>query len=374
MENNEPQTTTAPAQTAGDRQLAIRQSIVTGDRGLKLANYEDMFRFAQKVAASQFCPPGFSETDCFIALQKGAEVGLSPMQSLESIYVVNNRATLFGDAPKALCEASGLMEDYDQVEIGKWPEDSYGWQVTTKRRGRKPMSHTFTVQDAKIAELWGKKTKSGQSTPWVTAPKRMLLFRARGFNLRDNFGDVLKGLSIGELVDDDAIAGFENAKATSGRVVEPNFDKPAEERQASGASWIPAAAGATVGELPKRRGRPRKEETPAEPPKQEAQKPPETAQDVPAQQEMGIQPSEPTKAPETDLGPKSGPLSEVHKRLAEQKISHERFLLAMHTFAMIDADPADISAGHVPLSKVEEKYLKAALADWQTVLNNLPEV
>ena len=55
------------------------------------------------------------------------------------------------------------------------------------------MRSEFSVQDAKRAGLWGKMSASGKPTPWVLYPDRMLLFRARGFNLRDNFGDVLKG-------------------------------------------------------------------------------------------------------------------------------------------------------------------------------------
>jgi hypothetical protein len=80
--------------------------------------------------------------------------------------------------------------------------------------------------------------------------------------------------------------------------------------------------------------------------------------------------------PETakTTAPKPGPFWEIHKRLADQGISHERFLLAMHAFGFIDCDPAEISAGHFPLSKVEEKHLRMALHDWQGVLDNLPAV
>ena len=51
---------------------------------------------------------------------------------------------------------------------------------------------TFSEQDAKVAGLWGK------SGPWKQYPKRMLQMRARGFNLRDNFADILGGLITAE--------------------------------------------------------------------------------------------------------------------------------------------------------------------------------
>jgi hypothetical protein len=169
-------------------------------------------------------------------------------------------------------------------------------------------------------------------------------------------------------------------------------------------------------EMPKRRGRPpgsttRKAEAPSEPqmpaeaaappavmptpepPQKPAESPAASAAIPPAEGvDVGSQkidyagPKAPVTTPATapkqssllqepkTAAPKPGPFWEVHKRLADQGISHERFLLAMHSFGMVDCDPADISAGHFPLSKVEEKYLRTALHDWQGVLDNLPAV
>ena len=57
-----------------------------------------------------------------------------------------------------------------------------------KRKGRKPVTARFSVEDAKRAGLWGKQG------PWSAYPKRMMQMRARGFALRDAFPDVLKGM------------------------------------------------------------------------------------------------------------------------------------------------------------------------------------
>jgi hypothetical protein len=125
--------------------------------------------------------------------------------------------------PKALVERSGLMLDYIQEEIGTYPQDDYGYRIETLRKGRsKPLVTKYTIQDAKIAKKWPGKDNS----PWATAPKRMLMFRARGFNLRDNFSDVLKGFQIAELVDQEAVAGFEHAK----RAVVLEASEPAKRR------------------------------------------------------------------------------------------------------------------------------------------------
>jgi hypothetical protein len=405
-------------------------TVALGDRGIKLENMDDVFRFAKAVATSQLCPFGFSETDCFVIIQNGLEVGMSPMAALANTYVVNNRATIFGDMPLALVRQSGLLESYSQKYEGKPYEEDYRCIVTTKRKGEvEPIVTEYAVADAIIAELWGKiVSKNGKEhkTPWVTAPKRMLLFRARGFNLRDNFPDVLKGCSIAELNDDYGNEpGFSNAKPAEGKVVEPNFDQSTP----APAATAPAALGDTPGinltpatdrrvqeemEPPKRpRGRPpgsttRKAEAPqtpveasappaAMPTPESPQNPaesPATSAAIPAAEgvDVGSQridyagakapATTPATAPKQSsllqepktAAPKPGPFWEVHKRLADQGISHERFLLAMHSFGMVDCDPADISAGHFPLSKVDEKYLRTALHDWQGVLDNLPAV
>jgi len=152
--------------------------------------------FAQIVEKSGLAPKGMSREGIVIAMQLGYEVGLSPMQAIQNIASINGRPAIWGDAQLALVRASGLMESYDQEMIGEPGTDGRGYRVTVKRRGEKPAFAEFTVHQAKVAGLWGKQG------PWTQYPDRMCLFRARGFVLRDQFGDVLKGLvSIEEALD-----------------------------------------------------------------------------------------------------------------------------------------------------------------------------
>lgn len=173
-----------------------------GGRGLNLSSLEDMFRFAKYVAASGLAPKGMEKPETILlTLEMGAEVGLAPMQSIQNIAVVNGRPTIWGDAVPGLVHASGKQEYYTQKKIGTPNTDSYGYEVTSKRRGNpEPIVTTFTVADAKKAGLWGK------GGPWTFYPDRMLLNRARAFNARDNFPDVLKGMYTTEEIQD---ASFE---------------------------------------------------------------------------------------------------------------------------------------------------------------------
>ncbi len=148
--------------------------------------------FGAVVARSGFAPKGMEKPEAIaIAVQHGAELGLMPMQALQSIAVVNGRPAIYGDAALALVRGCGLCESYEQSLVGEG--DKRRAVVTSLRKGaKKPLVTEFGVDDAKRAGLWGK------AGPWTQYPDRMLVFRARGFNLRDNFGDVLKGLQTAE--------------------------------------------------------------------------------------------------------------------------------------------------------------------------------
>lgn len=166
--------------------------------GLQLRTLDDMWRFSQCVVKSGFAPKGMEKPESIlIAVEMGYEVGLSPMAALQNTAVVNGRPTIYGDAALALVRGSGILEFYEEKQVGTKGKDDFGYKVSAKRKGdSSTYSETFTVADAKTANLWGK------PGPWSQYPARMLKFRARGFLLRDAFGDVLKGMRTFEEVRD----------------------------------------------------------------------------------------------------------------------------------------------------------------------------
>ena len=176
---------------------ANKSPITFGDSGVKLASLEDAYRFANAIVASGFAPRGMEKPEAvLVAIQLGAEIGLSPMAALQNTAVINGRPAIYGDAALALVRGSGLLVSYKEEEIGEPGTDGHGYKVTAVREGDQTAIETFTTGDAKRAKLWGK------SGPWTDYPKRMLRFRARGYVLRDLFGDVLKGLRTVEEVRD----------------------------------------------------------------------------------------------------------------------------------------------------------------------------
>lgn len=167
--------------------------ILSGQRGLELRSIEDMYRFAQYVVKSGFAPKGVDTIEsALVAIQMGFEIGLSPLQAIQNIAVINGRPSVWGDAVKGLVLATGACEDFRE-----WFEHEDDLQkcvacCAIKRRGMTEVVRKFSMADAKLAQLQGK------SGPWQQYPKRMLQMRARSWACRDAFPDALKGLFVAE--------------------------------------------------------------------------------------------------------------------------------------------------------------------------------
>jgi hypothetical protein len=169
----------------------------TEPRGLTLHTVDEAMRFGKMLASSQFAPKDFQgkPESCILAIQHGAEIGLGPMQSIQSVAVINGRPSIWGDAALALVMGSAVCEYVREKVDGD--KDQAVATCEAKRRGYPTATVVqFTVADAVRAGLWGK------SGPWTQYPRRMLQLRARGFALRDAFPDVLKGLVTAEEAQD----------------------------------------------------------------------------------------------------------------------------------------------------------------------------
>jgi hypothetical protein len=185
-------------------------------RGLALDTFEDAFRFSKLVATSDFAPKDFrgKPESCLLAIQHGAELGLSPMQSLQSIAVVNGRPSVYGDTALAVCKGSPVCEWVRETIEGEGEHMVAVCQA--KRRGdAQPVESRFGVAEAKKAGLWGKQG------PWTQYPRRMLQMRARGFALRDAFPDVLRGLVTAE-----EAADYTHVETEPVRVTQPTPPTP----------------------------------------------------------------------------------------------------------------------------------------------------
>ncbi len=187
----------APAATAA---LAIPpqkpEPISYGLTGIAPRTFEDAWRFAKAIASSDLAPKDYKgkPENCLIAMQMGAELGLTAMSSIQNIAVINSRPSLWGDSFLAVILNHPQYEFHKEYFEGSGDQRKAVFEI--KRRGHELHVVKFGVAEAKTAGLWGK------AGPWTNYPERMMQMRARGFGCRDKFADALRGMIIAEEAED----------------------------------------------------------------------------------------------------------------------------------------------------------------------------
>lgn len=165
--------------------------------------YDEAIKFATILAKSNFVPPHLKSKpdDVFLTIQFGQELGLSPLQAVQNISVINGKPSIWGDAMVALVRRHPEFVDMQESLIKGETKEDYGIRCVITRKNQQPHESVFTVKDAITAGLWGK------SGPWKQYPRRMLTWRARTNACRDVFADALKGFISTEEARDFPIVG-----------------------------------------------------------------------------------------------------------------------------------------------------------------------
>jgi len=177
----------------------IEKRITARPNPMLLTTFEEVENFALHAATTKMIPKDFQgkPDDIIIAVMMGKELGLPPIQSVQSIAVINGRPSVWGDAVPGLCWASGKVEDIQEYFEGEEGTDAFTAVCVAKRRGASPKTARFSQADAKKAAIFGKNVHAQY-------PRRMMQWRARHFALHDAFPDVLKGIGTAELEVEDA--------------------------------------------------------------------------------------------------------------------------------------------------------------------------
>ncbi|RME85154.1 MAG: hypothetical protein D6771_03580, partial [Zetaproteobacteria bacterium] len=206
--------------------VAERKPIEVGDRGVRPRSLGEVYRMAQILAGSAFVPQQYRGRieDVMAAILYGLEVGLSPMAALQNIAVVNGKPALFGDGLLAVAMSHPQFAGYEDWFEGEGDDLTAYCKVV--RRGVGEIVRSFSVRDAKLAGLWGKKG------PWQNYPKRMLLMRARSWALRDAFPDALRGVIAYEEAQDIPVEG--EAKVVDVRLPQANGNAQPQTSQDEG--------------------------------------------------------------------------------------------------------------------------------------------
>ncbi len=180
--------------------------------------------YAEILFKGGFAPRDVTRPEGVAALiEVGRDVGLPATQAVAWIMILNGRPSIWGDAALALILASGLLEEREEWYEGTPGQDNYTACFKLKRVGAKePRVARFSVADAKRANLWGGKlAKDGKTRhgPWKEYPERQLMWRAKSWACRDEFPDVLCGLSFYEELRD--IEAAETGRVTVSQVETP---------------------------------------------------------------------------------------------------------------------------------------------------------
>lgn len=156
----------------------------------------DAWTLAQRIAATDFVPTAFrgKPEAVLAAMLTGHELGISPLQSLAKINVIEGKPSIAAELMRALVLRAG----HDL-----WVEESSGTKCTVvgRRKGSDHQSRvTWTLDDAKRAGLEGRQN-------WRKYPRAMLLARASSELVRQAFPEYLAGVSysVEELTDGDMV-------------------------------------------------------------------------------------------------------------------------------------------------------------------------
>ena len=151
--------------------------------GFEPQSMDDVWRLAKIVIASQLAPKSVRTPEAaMVVIMTGRELGLTAMQSLRSIHVVEGKPLLSADLMLALvlrlpaCEIFACTETTDAVA-----------SFVAKRRGQPETRLSFTAEQARNAGLSGKDN-------WKKYPAAMLRARAIAGLARLVFPDAFVGV------------------------------------------------------------------------------------------------------------------------------------------------------------------------------------
>jgi len=158
-------------------------------------------KLADMVIEAKLVPKGMTTEQVILVMQKGHELGIPPTEALASMYVINGRVTLEGEAMLGLIYNSGKCAGIEFEAIRAEEPDKQGWAVTM-RRSDMDVTHreVFTLEDAKRVRVKenGEWITLDQKFVWKGYPRIMCRWRAIAACARIVFPDIIGGLYLPE--------------------------------------------------------------------------------------------------------------------------------------------------------------------------------
>ena len=186
---------------------------------------DEVARLAKMAAASGLAKTTSPEAAGML-ICAGLEIGLTPMQALLGMHMIEGRPTLAADTIVALIvRRTDVCEYWRSIE--STPERH---TIETKRRGEEfqPVRRTWTLDDAKRAGLTGK-------TIWQRYPVDMLRHRCATSLAREVFPDIIAGMAYTREEISDGLHNGDDEPQPAVNLADPNgsFVRPAIDAQPS---------------------------------------------------------------------------------------------------------------------------------------------
>jgi hypothetical protein len=216
--------------TTNEKAMAVAGTDTAFRFALEPASLEAAYKVAAMAAKIQLCGVTTPE-DALVRILTGRELGLTALQSMRLIYVVEGRPALDASLMLALSLNHPSCEYFDLVESS--PERA---TYRACRRGREEVVLTWTLEQAKKAGLLDR-GKDPTKNNWHRYPDAMLRARCVSALARIVFPEAIAGLYVREEFDDGEVPTSTNARAHElvAEVVTPSVPTRSATPQAAAA-------------------------------------------------------------------------------------------------------------------------------------------
>lgn len=240
----------------GSRTEESQALVVNKDPSFRMAmepnTLEALYKMATTLAKVNLCGVTTPE-EALARLLCGRELGLTMMQSMRGVHVIEGRPSLSAALKEAVCLAHPeVCEEFKLVH-----SDNERATYRVKRRGREAKEYSFSMEDAAKALLLNRGKDPAQSN-WSKYPNRMLIARAKGFAADTEFGDLLFGFATQEEIEDERITARQvipQAPSSDTKVVDvvlqPTNSTPAASPPAAAATAPAPASSPKVAAAPR---------------------------------------------------------------------------------------------------------------------------
>jgi hypothetical protein len=163
-------------------------------------DHVEMMQKSQVYSRSKLLPKQYRNApeDCLVAIEIGAELGMSPLGALQSLNVIQGKIAFPAETQMALMIQS---KDYHWHTLSS-NKEIMETEICVMKGRRKSWPEgvvaetTYSVQEAKDGRLWG------SSPSWKNHPADMIRHRCETRFIQTYYPDVTKGIASTEHMED----------------------------------------------------------------------------------------------------------------------------------------------------------------------------